>query len=373
MKIISRPALLSVAVSAVILGACGESDLPEYHKQKLAEAELAQDEREAEAANNEDTFAPAAANEDTSENTDEDTNEDAIEENDDGDDTQAIEEDADVDSSTGEENEEAAEPDDSEETNSVVQSVDLDADYTLVFADDFEGDSLDFTRWKTALEWGPDLVVNQEEQYYVDIENAPDFGYNPFTLNDGILTISAVPTPDELAASANNQPWLSGVLSTASRFDMQYGYLEARMDLPAGRSLWSSLWMLSSDYNATELRPRIFVAEYDGGRADAIFHNYQYEDSEGAVRSPGQFQVDDDSLADGFHTVGLSWTPEDLIFYLNDQPRYRVIGDRIPQQAMYVILSLAVGGVWVDDSDTTTPDPGQLQIDYVRVYERNNN
>ena len=208
-------------------------------------------------------------------------------------------------------------------------------------------------------------------QYYVDAESISDFGFNPFELSGETLTINAVPTPEPLLEAANGQPYLSGVLSTATRYEMQFGYVEARMDLPAGIGLWSSFWMLASDYNETALRPRMFISEYSGGRPDSIYHNFQYEDADGAVRSPGQFKVEDETLSEGFHTVGLAWTPEDLVFYLDGEPQYRVIGDRIPQQAMYLILNLAVGGVWVNDPDETTPNPAQLVIDYVRVYERN--
>ena len=35
---------------------------------------------------------------------------------------------------------------------------------------------------------------------------------------------------------------------------------------------------------------------------------------------------------------------------------------------MYVILNLAIGGMWPGAPDATTPFPGLYQIDYVRAY-----
>lgn len=357
MRLMRKRSLLGVAIATLTLAACGESDLPEHHKELLDDAELAQEERELAAANQstEDTLTTGSdtGSETAEESASESTGADNSDTND-----------SDTGTGTG--------SDTSAETgaSTTVQNLDIENDYELVFADEFSGNALDFTKWKTSLEWGADLIINEEQQYYVDTESLPDFGYDPFSLADGQLTISAIPTPSELLESAANQPWLSGVLTTATRFDMLYGYVEARVDVPVGSALWSSFWMLSSDFNETALRPRVFIGEYDGGRPTSLFHNYQYEDSDGAVRSPGQFRIDEGSLPDGFHTLGLAWTPDDLVYYIDGEPRYRVVGDRLPQQAMYLILNLAIGGVWVSDVDSSTPDPAELIIDYVRVYER---
>jgi|GEM_PF-1177471 beta-glucanase (GH16 family) len=433
-----NPLAIAVAVATLALSACGESDLPEYHLDVLAEAQRAQNEQELGAATptNEDTLTGETAGTDdsagstgtssTSGSDSSDSSEDtAGSDSTDGadgsegtagsdssgstDGTDASEGTAGSDSSGGTDGTDSSEGTDGsdssggtdgtdavegtdgasttdsggsdtaagngtgDDTSSLdttsVQNLDLVNDFQLVFADEFDGNSLDFTQWKTRLEWGPDLIINEEQQYYVDTESLPDFGYDPFRVEGGTLTISAIPTPAELSASASGQPWLSGVLTTATRFDMQYGYIEARVDLPVGAGVWPSLWMLSSDYNETDLKPRVFIAEYNGGQPGSIFHNYQYEDTNGAVRSPGQFRVQEETLADGFHTLGLSWTPDDLVYYINGEPRYRVVGDRLPQQAMYLILNLAIGGVWVDEPDASTPNPVELTVDYVRIYE----
>jgi hypothetical protein len=35
---------------------------------------------------------------------------------------------------------------------------------------------------------------------------------------------------------------------------------------------------------------------------------------------------------------------------------------------MYVLVNLAVGGSWGGDPDATTPLPGRMLVDHVRVY-----
>lgn len=242
--------------------------------------------------------------------------------------------------------------------------------YDLVFSDEFQSSELDSSKWNTALTWGPDLVVYNQMQYYVDVQNDPDFGYNPFELNDGILTISAIETPEALRSVANEQPWLSGVLTTADKFDFTYGYIEARVEVQAGRGLWPAVWMLGSEFMG--LKPELFVMENDGGRPNSIFHNYNYTDQEGILRSPGQWEVNSTDFSEGFQKVGVSWSPQELLFYINDVPRYRIIGENVSSQNMYLVLSLAMGGIWLDAPDSTTPEPAHFKIDYVRVYQRNN-
>ena len=44
---------------------------------------------------------------------------------------------------------------------------DLD-DFNLVFSDEFNGSTLDASKWNTSFLWGPYLPINNEEQLYVD-------------------------------------------------------------------------------------------------------------------------------------------------------------------------------------------------------------
>ena len=86
--------------------------------------------------------------------------------------------------------------------NAPVPNATLLDDYALVFSDEFNNVSLDTSKWNTSFLWGADLFINGEEQYYVDVINDPDFGFNPFTFDGEHLTISTIETPDELSVKA---------------------------------------------------------------------------------------------------------------------------------------------------------------------------
>lgn len=64
--------------------------------------------------------------------------------------------------------------------------------WALVFSDEFYGDSLDRSLWNTEMIWGSAVIINNEQQYYA---GRGEFGYDPFTVNDGVLSIAAIKTP----------------------------------------------------------------------------------------------------------------------------------------------------------------------------------
>lgn len=66
------------------------------------------------------------------------------------------------------------------------------SDYQLVFEENFNGTQLDRGRWTPQFIWGPGVIINGETQYYV---NDGQFGYNPFKVSGGILSIEAIKAP----------------------------------------------------------------------------------------------------------------------------------------------------------------------------------
>ncbi len=240
--------------------------------------------------------------------------------------------------------------------------------YDKIFGDEFTGTSLDATKWNTAYQWGSDLVINEEEQYYVDSLVDPDFGFDPFSFDGDALIITATETPAELSNRANGQSYLSGAITSATKFTTTYGYIEMRAKMPEGFGLWSGFWMLGADF--VDLKPQLFIAEHDGGKPNSVFHNYNYHDAEGNLRSPGQWEVSTENATTEFHTYGVRWEEQLLVFYIDGMPKYRIEGENVASQAMYLIANLAVGGVWPGSPQSSTQFPTELHIDYIRAYSK---
>ena len=241
-------------------------------------------------------------------------------------------------------------------------------DYELVFSEEFEGDALDLDTWNTSYLWGDDLVINSEEQHYVDIENEPDFGFDPFDVSNGTLKIQSVPTPPELADKANGQPYLSGVITSYDAFQFTYGYAEARAKTPYGQGLWSAFWLLNAFYGDDD--PEIDIMEHIGDDQDVVYHTYHYYEDPETLRSTESLPVPGVDYVGGFHTYAVDWRPGLLIFYVDGRETHRISDPRVSNQDMYIIANTALGGWWPGSPDDTTEFPARYELDWIRVYRK---
>ncbi len=224
--------------------------------------------------------------------------------------------------------------------------------WQLTFQDEFDGSSLDATKWVKRYKWGQS-PINGELQAYVD---------DAFQVRDGILTIVG----DKRTASYAGQSfqYASGVL--CSVHEQKYGYFEARLKIPAGQGLWPAFWLLgkvgSSGVN------EIDVQEILGNVPTKEYMTVHWgTDYSAGHKSDATNWIGPDFSAD-FHVFGLEWTPDSIVWTIDGVERKRHTGDGVPQVDMYVIFNLAIGGNWPGAPDATTVFPAAYQIDYVRAY-----
>ena len=250
----------------------------------------------------------------------------------------------------------------------------LDDEYTLIFADEFNDGALDPTKWNTRLLWGPEKTINSEDQYYVDIQNEPDFGFDPFTFENGNLVIESIPVPEELRYKMEDNPehsrldYLSGIITTYDSLQFTYGYAEIRARVPFGQGYWPAFWLLNEKYDKDW--PEIDIMEFIGDDEDTVYHTYHYYDSDHTLRStPSQPTVGVDWTAE-FHKYSVDWRPGQIIYYVDDVEVHRVSDPKVSRENMYVIANTAMGGWWAGAPDETTPFPGRYEIDYIRVYRQ---
>ena len=287
------------------------------------------------------------------------------------------------------------------------------AQYELAFSDEFNGNSLDGSKWNTGLLWGPYLPINNEEQLYVDTLGInQDSAHSPFSFNGETITITATPTSSSLQppqrpaeddpiwdnyaeyrynGPSENGPgynpddvnYLSGIITSYDAFKMTHGYVEARVKIPPGQGLWPAFWLLNAHY--VEDSPEIDVMEFLGQTTDRVYHTYHYFDIEDnwAKRStPSYTSMAEDwgisDWTDDFHTYGLAWSPREIVWYVDGIETRRITDQdtidgepmRISRQSMYLIANLAVGGNWPGAPDASTPLPASYEIDYIRAYKK---
>lgn len=240
--------------------------------------------------------------------------------------------------------------------------------HTLLFAEEFDaapaiGSAVGSGGWRTRYHYG-DQFLHSEQQVYVDASD----GVDPFSVADGALTITARPAPLDLDLPDDfrhdvDDAWTSGLLTTASLFSFQYGYVEVSAQMPAGQGLWPAIWLLESggqwpgEYDIVEVRG------HDTATTHATTH-FVDEDGRNAIDHASSRGFDS---ADGFHTYGFDWTADTVTWYFDGQIVHQA-PNTVDDQTMYLLINLAVGGDWPGAPDETTPEAAEMRIDYVRVY-----
>ncbi|SFB45588.1 Beta-glucanase, GH16 family [Rhizobium sp. NFR07] len=239
---------------------------------------------------------------------------------------------------------------------------------TQTFNDDFNSLSLydgESGTWEAKYWWAPDkgasLHTNGEYQWYVNPAYGPTASANPFSVTDGVLTIRAEQTPDELSSHVENYDYTSGMLTTHASFAQTYGYFEIRADMPDDQGAWPAFWLLPEDGSWP---PELDVIEMRGQNPNSLILS-AHSNETGKQTSV----IQDVSVAstEGFHTYGLLWDEEHITWYFDDVAVAQTDTPSDMHDPMYMIVNLAIGGMAGAPSDGL-PNGSELKVDYIRAY-----
>ena len=237
---------------------------------------------------------------------------------------------------------------------------------TLTFSDEFNSLSLwngNAGTWSTSY-WYHDLHVNGgslpsngEEQWYINANYGPTDAINPWTVGNGILTLTAAPADPSIQPLINGYKYTSGEINSYHSFSQTYGYFEMRAELPQGKGLWPAFWLLPADLSWP---PEIDVLESIGDPTTAYVT---------AHSKHGKAQGIETKLSgEGFHTFAVAWDAKQLVWYVDGAEIGRQPTPPDANKPMYMLANMAMGGDWAGTPDATTPFPATYAIDYIRAY-----
>jgi beta-glucanase (GH16 family) len=235
------------------------------------------------------------------------------------------------------------------------------AGMTLLWQDEFNGSTIDATKWSFEIGnnngWG-----NNELEYYRQ-ENA--------SLVAGSLMIEA----REEAFGGKN--YTSTRMITKGKFDFKYGRVDVRAALPEGKGIWPAIWMLGANIDAVNWP---YCGEIDimekigGGIEEKKVYGTVHWFASAYANYGGSFTGSTEGIFnDKFHVYSITWDAEFIRWYVDDV-KYHEIDIRPDhlsefREDFFFILNVAVGGNWPGNPDATTQYPQRMFVDYIRVFQ----
>jgi beta-glucanase (GH16 family) len=239
----------------------------------------------------------------------------------------------------------------------------------LVWRDEFLDSDIRSDRWE--FEVNGQGGGNNESQYYTDrSENA--------RIESGSLVIEA--HEETYTGSDGTRSYTSARMRTLNKGDWEYGRMEARIKLPYGQGIWPAFWMLPTDwvYGGWAASGEIDIMELVGHEPETVHGTLHYGGPWPQNTYTGDGYTISESFANDYHTFAVEWEYGVIRWYVDDvhfqtQTSWYSTAGAWPapfNQRFHIILNVAVGGQWPGYPDATTVFPQRMEVDYVRVYER---
>jgi beta-glucanase (GH16 family) len=248
--------------------------------------------------------------------------------------------------------------------------------WNLVWADEFNGTSVDATKWVAETGngapnnpgWG-----NNEAEYYTS--NPGNLGIITESGNS-VLFITA-----KADTSYSGFSYTSARIKTQGKFSFQYGKVEARIKLPQGQGMWPAFWLLGDSISSKGWPAcgEIDVLEMQGGKDRTINSTLHWANPDG---SHAQTQSVSSTLASGvfadnYHIFGMVWDSSSISFqldgytYCTESTTPAAMAAAFANGKFFIILNLAVGGNYLNGQlPTAGVLPQSMYVDWVRVYQK---
>jgi beta-glucanase (GH16 family) len=281
----------------------------------------------------------------------------------------------------------------------------------LFFGDEFDGNSLDRSKWCTRYDYGggPPLQVPDgectkfnamgvldyanasEEQRYRDFN---EWGWPLHIVSDGTIKL--------LATKSLTTNWYAKYESAAIRGkkvfkpDWQTSYfVTARIKLPDVKGTWPSLWLNPSlePYGIAQWPPEIDVFEAPLNRVEETRNSLvqtvqgsgaqwdwdwssRYWDTDPNYNTQWNTYHGTENLRDRWLVVSAEWTAGHVCFYIDSLKtncqKYRWITNGYQEaNPASLLINMAIGGPWagrygIEDEKF----PTQFELDWVRIYRK---
>ncbi|MFT4154479.1 family 16 glycosylhydrolase [Parafilimonas sp.] len=238
------------------------------------------------------------------------------------------------------------------------------AGYSLVWADEFNGKTVNTSDWN--FETGAGGWGNNELEYYTNrIQNV--------FCSDGNLIIEA------RKESYNGSNYTSARMQTLGKREFKYGRVDIRAKLPVATGMWPALWMLGANI-ATVPWPgcgETDIMELIGKNPNQVVGSIHWEYTDGSTATYNNtYTLSGGDFSEEFHVFSLVWEADKIDILVDDHPYMQSTDANVTNGAnpfnlpFFFIFNVAVGGDWPGPPDNTTVFPQRMFVDYIRVFQQ---
>lgn len=224
--------------------------------------------------------------------------------------------------------------------------------YQLVWRSEFHGEHLNRDKWRYRSLGPRKGGVNVKSAVQVD--------------GEGHLKITVRKKGDK---------YLTGMIGTQRTMMFRYGYVEARVLFQEEGGHHSAFWSIPPRLGGPPAnKPKkegveIDIIEYLAGTPNRLRINLHWGSYGGPHHESTGHTVKIPGLGEGWHTVGLKWTPHSYTFYVDGELVWRYTGRAISHRTQLLILSDEVTP-WGPGEIESAELPDRFLVDYVRLYQR---
>ena len=245
-------------------------------------------------------------------------------------------------------------------------------DAALVWSDEFDGTTLDPSKWGYDTSRNKEGWYNGELQYYGARPENVRVGNGQLIIEARRETLNARQYPDY-----GGQSYTSGKILTKGKAAWTYGYYVVRAKLPCARGTWPAIWLMPEGNYTWPDGGEIDLMEHVGSQPEVVHgtvHSALFVHSKGTQRG-AELKVPGN--CDAFHNYELEWTPGSIRIGVDGRAYMKVLNNQPGGQGawpfdhpFHLILNLAIGGNWAAAKGMDNAAlPQQMLVDYVRVYQ----
>ncbi len=262
-----------------------------------------------------------------------------------------------------------------------------DRPWKLVFSDEFEGQTLDLSKWN----------ISHHGQWTLKDVKTESTPTNSFIDEQGHF-VNVLSRDEEGVLRYHHG------IDTKGKFDFTYGYAEARVQFSRQPGWWSAFWLWGVEKGVNpflhgqeiDIYEDFFKPKRRNDVQHAVHFDTELDVAEESARNVGAAQMIHATrmgrvskgclgggvqMADygGWHTVAVEWTPLEYVWYVDGKETARLDYTQVPvtTQPQCVLLSgcFRVPREGDDPQKLFYGDireaklPDQFMVDYVRVYQ----